>query len=641
MFFSTKRLVYFAALAGLTCGGGLTATGQSISPSTGTCISASATNTSFTFTPPTGYTFYKWSFRGDLALDVIAGNTVKSNPVKVKSVNAGTGTAPGYGKGRVVATYYKPAGGGCTGADTAFRTFDSDVFKSFNAPDPIIGPTCVAGATKYAYSVVPRLSDTPQLSAGIGIDTYAWTITPASAGTIGYISGDKSAITVQTASPAVAFVLRVQVGTCNPYIAPPGTTPTQEIAVNPIQTAASILTVPTCRPTNASGSTSLTVNTITGTNYTITLPIGWGFAAPAPTGLTVGANTGTLTGTGSGIAVPFTTDANAGDVIVQTTGGCSGGQTIVKRVSRQLSAINTIVNPGCLTRNSPVVISLSANPPLNSYFYWTVPAGWPVDLTYNNATYISGTTYRTSAAAIKITPKGNGGTITANSGSDVTECVSSPAVSLLLRVNGGNGCGPFTLYRVGSRAFGVKIGSVTYNACLPDASLDGAGVLYTWTALTTLNGVQSRTSDYNEMSTAFSSAVSTGTNVTLHIQNTAQCYDTTMVIAAPVSRPAPNPGGGTAVGDQPSARRAAPGLVHGIGSFPNPAGDRLEVEVETTAGTTVQVTLLDNLGRTVARQNLTGATGSLNTSQLPSGTYQLRATYPDGKTLGHAVLIQH
>lgn len=643
-FKSTARL----ALATTLCALGLTTQAQTITAgatnSAPCVITPTTTNATYTFAAPAGYQIKSWTTQGDIALTTPAPTGIGTNnsTATMKSVVVGTSSGPGYGKGRVIANYRKIVmrsltcmGNTCTYPDTTDLSVSYDVIKKFNAPNPIVGPICVVPGQSYAYAVPAILTSSKQLRAGIGYDGYTWSGMPTGTGAAYSFSGDSSSVIItMPTNLSTGFTLKVVVGRCN--AASPAF---RTLAVGVAQAPGNIITAASsCRATDASSAATFTVNTVSGTNYAITLPLGWGFAAPVPAGLTLGQNSGTLTGTGSAIAVPFTTDGNANDILVQTTGGCSGGQSAIKRVTRALSSLNVIQNPGCLTRNTPTVITL-APAPANSFFYWTVPTGWPVTLGFNGATLISGSVYRTNAPSIQVTPKGNGGVISVNSGDITAACPSGTVLPLTLAVSGGRGCGPFTLYRTGTlgRGFGLSIaGNPAPNTCLPD----GAGTqIYTWSTLVA-SATQTRSSDLWEMGTTFSASIPAGQNVSVRIQspNAADCYDTTVVLAAPMLRPA---GGGGGTVNPVLQSRLARTMPQELNSYPNPAGAEMTVELSATEKNPAELTITDGLGRVVMHRTLTQARGVLDVRSLPTGVYMLRATYPDGQVLGQQVQISH
>jgi hypothetical protein len=569
----------------------------------------------YEFIPDPDQFFQFWEVRGDAKLLT----PPPDNPAVICS--------EGYGKARITAHYYtlswrrrERCPSECP--DTLYHTLDYDLYKRFSPPNPIQGPACVVPGTDVTYSVPPILTDWPHRAAGIGTDSYFWSGFPPDA--ILRFSGDSSSVTVTLpADLSTDFTPTVQVGRCNADFS-------QQLTVTLAQALATAVSVPTCRPTNATTPATLTIATVAGVTYTVSLPSGWSFT---------GGFTGTLTGDGNPHTVAFLTDANAGDVVIRSDGGCGGPQVVARRVTRQLSALNQLQVASCLTRNVPVTVTLSPAP-AQSHFYWTVPSGWPVDLTFNGATLVSTTTYRTTAPAIRLTPRGNGGTIRVNSGDAQSACVAPVPVERLLTITGGRGCGPFELVRLGltGRAFALTIlGAPTPTPCLPDGNgAPGSGVVYTWTATPTIGGApttQTLTSDYNERS--FGGPVAAGSALTVRVQQLTPgiCLDTTLTFTVPASRP------GRAAREARTLT-GTPDLTE-YGSYPNPADQELTLALPATAAAPVTVVLTDALGRVALRRSVTESSSVLRVGALTSGLYTLRATYPTGPPLTQRVRIEH
>ncbi|MBC7448602.1 MAG: hypothetical protein H7330_11140, partial [Hymenobacteraceae bacterium] len=459
-----------SALAAIFCVSGLTAAAQSVLPhpnvaSCGTNRSIPATNPGgvfplassaglFYFDPGTsGITAVTWSTRGDLALDG-APTTYLGNPaINVKAVNLPGTTQPGYGKGQLIATYVVP---GCS-LTVVNQSVVFDVFKTFAAPNNIVGPTCVTAGQTYAWVLPPVISSFDQVNQRIGLDSYFWTsalvapiiavtIAPAApprltTGVSAY-SGDFSVIRMTMPNNVGKFRLTAQVGTCNSA----ATGKFIDVSVQPAKPIISTTGVVTCRDTDLNTSASNITATVTnpslGATYTWTIPPGW----------SISSNTGT--------SVQITTNNSAGSFSVTAGGaGCGSVSSDPFPVTRNLTAANnynTIVAsplPGapsnCYLRSIEYTFSIQ-NAPAGSTFVWTYPTGW---IPTNNATL--------TGSSIRLTPNNTA----ANGSVSVKTTGCTGLISLPVVRSGPIATCSFNVSQAGCQAYLVAIAPAPNNNC--------------------------------------------------------------------------------------------------------------------------------------------------------------------------------
>lgn len=561
--------------------GGLTATAQTITPGTGSAscqVAPTATGLTYTLS---GATLVRWEVLGDLAIAGTSSET--ANPVVINST--------GYGKGIVRAVY-----SGCSAVSYP-------VYKSFSAPDAIEGPTnltCIQAGNSNVYYVPPVVSTTAQINSGAGVDTYVWSIDPATAASFTTnTSGEGNSIKVVPNGSVASFQIIAQVGQCNTLLSQKRTLTVNVLPTVLVQPSATSASSYSCRPTSdvTSPFTLTVTNPVAGIVYTWSKPPTWSISSTTGTSVTI---------------VP---DGNAGDVSVKAgnNAGCVSDQSTTFSLSRQLVPTTTgdfnklVGAPACYTAGTDYPLTIQ-NAPGNSLFTWTVPAGF----TGNGQ---SGTFTNSSPTLIV---RGSVGAAQGVLSVTTSTCTGAAGtVTTPLRVNGTNNC-TLSLVDNGCGQFQVT----SQAGCL--SNVTGSPTIYYWTATGYAN--QTRTG----LSTVLFDGEVTGT-VTVRAVNAARCFDSGIITFNGPFTPCPqlrhNTTGG-ATGTQQ------------LGVFPNPAGEKLNVDLPLVEGATYKLTLLDALGRTKLQTSTTQAHSTLNVGKLATGVYTLQATLPNGKMLSQRVVIE-
>lgn len=627
----------------------------------------------------TGTGTVTWVLTGDLAVE--SPSTLTSNPINVKSL--------GYGKGRVTASVSTQVPVMCNGVQLQcsgvpqFYTQTSssflDVYKKFTTwpiPNTIVGPTClpsvplVAPFPQVTYSINSIVTKQNQIQAGIGTDNYYWQVTPTVAFT--YEAGDQSSITFAPAANT-NYTVKVIVGRANSAVPPTNPIVADfNFATNP---AVKTLTATTgsatlnpsvfpCVKTNAS-SFQFTLLTNSLLTYDIQVPSTW-------TKTITGVSTYPFQGDGLTKTIVIGVDNHGGNVIITATGGCSGTQTVVRAVNRQLVAATTPTLPaptgfqilskptGCITptdaANGVAFRMVLNGAPANTRFKWTLPTGWFIQSTLTPGAGISlfSTTPNVwlsgSDVMIKPLTPHTGGTITVNA----ENCASSiglipdEVVKLTVNVTGQLNCGPVNTYTIqrGIQSIGPpmvyfrRVFSITsgVGGCIPD-NLSNA-FIYTWRQLDPTTGavIAGTTITTNAPQVTFPVDIMPilGARVEVTINDPASCLN--IVIDQANRRPAPSPGGPA---PQPSSSTSSARQASGatLTAYPNPAGSILHVGLP--AGTKAVLTLRDLTGRVVREVAAAGASAVLPVADLPTGTYSLRAVLNTGEVVNRTVQVQH
>ena len=560
----------------------------------------------YEFLPDPGQTFLHWQVRGDLRLL----SPADQNPAVICS--------QGYGKGRITAHYYTfRKDDRCREKcpDTLFHTLDYDVFKRFEAPDPIHGPVCAAPNQEVTYWVPPVLTDYPHYSAGIGADSYRWSGFPGNS--LVNVTGDSSAITLLLPAGTPAFMLECQVGRCNGTIS---------LSVSVSTSQPMISGGPICLPVLPLTSFPLTIQAQANTRYTWLIPPGWQIvpAAAATVGLTL-SSPGPMT-------VQVSPGRGSGDVVVtaDAAGGCAPASSVPFHLSRRLVAgSNTLSDPGCLTLQQPATLTLS-NAPTTEPLRWTVPPGWVVA---GPAQPVSGMpdTYLTTGAALTLTPTTtSGGMVTITTAACPTVSisrsltVSGPVPGCEFAIASDAGCAAFFATSgpgcptSGTRYIEWRLYDTSISATAPVA------------VQTNVPPSASNTGIFANYSSPINPA---NLRVEVDVRN-ATCFAATYSAT----------GTGQGITFVPCLQRPATSAVSTtqLWAYPNPAGGVLHVELTgLKARETAQLTLLDLTGRVVLTATTEKANSALSVSKLPIGTYTLRAELPGGKFISQVVQVQH
>ncbi len=607
---TAKRLGTSAILLLGAC---LTAQAQSVAPTpataaatAGLCVPSTATNYSYTFTGPG--TLTGWYALGDF--QVVTGQAATANPILVNSL--------GPGRGRIVAQYN--SGGTCP------QEKFYQVNKTFAQPinSLFLGPDCVELGKAYGFVLPPIVSTTALIDAKIGIDSYDWDAnrpvgTGFPTGSALTFSGDRSAVslTLPTTFAGSSYELRAKIGGCNP--ATPYMSKTIYIKPNTVVLSAVAGSPATCKTDNAPFSLSFIAQA--GPTYTWNgLPAGWAITSAPNATLANGSYTYAAPGPQTITITPGNPNILAvADISVTAKNGASGvdctmATSNVFRVTRQLNSTDNPINPvvpGCLTPGSTVTFSFNHAFPLNTVFEWLLPTGWaPSTSTTNSATVIVGSTP---------------GDVTAR----VLGCTTGGTVRTVA-VKGSYACNPadYVITRFGGAMVYFEVTNPAAPTTMPPSvckPATGAGFTYEWSSTANPNPTHTTvTTPY----ISFPNPETIGNSVSVIIKNTNAanpCFELT--VARPVNRMALGSSSPTAATDPMVA-------------YPNPAGSELHIDLNGKKGTT-QLVLTDALGRTVQQVTTTEGHTKLDVRSLPAGTYLLRATLPDGKSVGQPVQIQH
>ena len=573
-----------------------------------------------------------WALLGDgTALTGFSGAAFKFSPT-------------GFGKARVtvsysydtkaVATVYCPDGktpalcGGqpFTTPIRAYATLTYDFYKGFTqaqANYSIKGPTCVpVDNPSLVYSVdAPVISTQSQVQAGLGTDTYEWSVSYPSAPTVqlGVATADGSSYIIPGSSLRTGtFTVKVKVGKCNVYSAP------ISVAVAPdlnSPSASPLVNFPSCLPVGTTGNVAFGLKTVAGVNYTIS-STNSAIAVMQPSFVGTGSITPT-TVTLSGFTATNSTIITIAAVSTGST--CFGRQTTVQAINRQLVSTQNFITPACVPPSTPNVVLTLTNAP--SGVTWGLPSGW---------TFVSQTvdqvTVNTGAA---------GGNVTAVAGG----CTSG-IITQAVKVKGQiTGCTfPVT---PSAGACGSYVSTIT-GPCATPGDPNNAGnkfvewkleelVAGTWTqrALNTPTG-----NLVFSNSTIFgygTSIPSPNARVTVRVTNDNNCLDYPYVYTGFYTKCGPRPAAGPGNGGSSSAP-----ATEQVQVYPNPVGSQLSINLEAdlSAGPAA-LTLLDALGRTVQTMTTDKPRAALDVRQVPTGFYTLRVALPTGKVLTQPVQVQH
>lgn len=687
----SHRVAGFLLATTFLCASGQLATGQTLKFNTSTTaaqgaplspssnpqyIASTATMQTIEFVP-NGATFVRWIVEGDLAYETgysSSTNTPSGQPlIKVKS-QAMNASSTLYGKGRVSVEYYYNVQNGnlqCNGVDILCngdpfpnntRTYGKvsfDLFKKFTtwtAPNTIVGPTCLPISGAVTYSINSIVTKDPQIQSGIGTDTYYWkvatTTAPGTPLALTYAAGDKSSITF-TPTANTSYIVSVIVGQGNTATPTPNPgTPDFNTGTNPAVktvTASAGAPVPTIANipclTTTSSSFTFTLPVTNGITYDVQVPPSWGRTNP-----TYSTYPFTATATAN-LVFTVTVDQHGGNVIVKSTGACGGTTTQVLPVNRQLvysattpqpTGTQSLTNPGCFANSNATSISMTLNnAPANTLLLWTLPtspSGWAITTSGAVQTDAVNNVWRAPATVAISVPAGHsGGTVKVNA----EACASTVAqeVKRTLAVTGALTCaGTYTITRsvvdpgppIVYSDYQFNLASTGGATCLPT----GANT-YTWQELTGPGGsvVQSKTSPVNAV-TFDNPVASPGTATIKVIISGTNCLSYTVEQSS--LRPAAGTGGirPTTTSEQRALRQA-----NALTVYPNPANGQLRVVTET--GTTATLTLLDQTGRLVRQLETRQAETTLPVSDVPNGSYWLRAVLSTGEIVNRAVQVQH
>ncbi len=576
-FFWQQRVVV-SCLAFMCLFSSFVASAQSytINPGNGTCIThvQGGTSPTYTFTASGsgGGPSYSWSVRGDLA---IVSQTAFS--VQVRST--------GYGKGRLTYNF------GLTPCD-AFRT-SVDLYKTFTSPDPIVGPSCLRPGEKVTYSIKPIITTPTQIAQEIGVDTYTWKINGvtsdefSSPWPFSYASGDKSSITITApANLSGNTTLSVIVGSkCN------GGTPKTFTIVTKASIPSFAGTIPSCIATSSSAPFTLSVTAQPGVTYAWSKTLGGAWTVSAPT-VANGLNTVTIT-PDAGV------NATAAEItVVANNTGCESAVNKIL-ITRQLTAGINAINGGlgCLVVNTPVAFSLQ-NPPANSTFTWTAPAGWtPATATGTSASFTPTATAQPGSITVK--------TSTCSAGISMTPIVSNNQ-GLAFSISNLD-CG---LFRVNAANF-VRTGA-TYN----------------WY----LGGVYKGTTSGSTNSFTFDSWTGAQTISVVITKAAPDCLNASASLANVTY-------GGCFRGRMGNIENADASLQSSVEVFPNPAENQVTLKLPNN-DQVKEIALTDITGKEIKRFNTIQSSHDLNVTTLPAGTYVLKVKVGKSLVIKKIVLVK-
>ena len=630
------------ALALLLSATGLTTAAQSISLST-TCINepwGSTSTTTATFSAPAGISLIgtnPWSVIGDLVIVSTSGNTCV-----VRST--------GYGKGVVEAKY---TAAGCTTPITA-SVRSAGIFKNFTTwpgQNQIVGPTCLPASGDVTYSINSIVTQESQIQAGIGTDTYQWTVTPLV--TFTYKSGDKSSITFTPAS-GTSYVIKVRVGQCNFGNA------AAEKVLNATagSTPPAVTGFPTCLATNAplTNTFTFTLPVKTGVVYDVQVPPSWSRTNPTypayPFTATADAN----------LLFTVNADQNGGNVIIKSTPVCGGAVTQVLPVNRRLVfsglvpqpvGTQSLTNPGCFATSNATSINMTlTNAPANTLLRWTLPtspSGWNITTAgASKVDAVNNVWLAPATVAIAVPAGHSGGTVRVNADG----CPSAPnqEVKRLLAITGTGGC-TYTIQRTANandQGFSLSSSSGgPGTACLPSSNpAQQISVLYTWRApkdpayrTGPTDSVMVKTS--TSAVVTFDYPVPAAAKVRCAITQTSGGCLTITAIFQLVVRPTRRTTGRLSIEEPSAAQRAA--LMRALECYPNPADGLVRIGLPAVAAEgATRLTLVNALGQVQRTLTVSKATtATLDVRELPADTYILRVELPNGQTTGRALQVQH
>ena len=636
------------ALALLLSATGLTTAAQSISLST-TCINepwGSTSTTTATFSAPAGISLIgtnPWSVIGDLVIVSTSGNTCV-----VRST--------GYGKGVVEAKY---TAAGCTTPITA-SVRSAGIFKNFTTwpgQNQIVGPTCLPASGDVTYSINSIVTQESQIQAGIGTDTYQWTVTPLV--TFTYKSGDKSSITFTPAS-GTSYVIKVRVGQCNFGNA------AAEKVLNATagSTPPAVTGFPTCLATNAplTNTFTFTLPVKTGVVYDVQVPPSWSRTNPTypayPFTATADAN----------LLFTVNADQNGGNVIIKSTPVCGGAVTQVLPVNRRLVfsglvpqpvGTQSLTNPGCFATSNATSINMTlTNAPANTLLRWTLPtspSGWNITTAgASKVDAVNNVWLAPATVAIAVPAGHSGGTVRVNAdGCPSLTGPPSQEVTRILAITGQGSCTYTILRTAGTNDQGFSLNSSSGGpgtACLPSSNpAQQVSVLYTWRApkdpayqdpLDPGDTVMVKTSISAVVSFDYPVLPSSKIRVSIS-QTSGGCLSVPKVFQV-VARPNPGPGPGPSPSTPlPAAQRAA--LMRALECYPNPADGLVRIGLPAVAAEgATRLTLVNALGQVQRTLTVSKATtATLDVRELPADTYILRVELPNGQATGRALQVQH
>jgi hypothetical protein len=586
----------------------------------------------FVFTPGSNNEVVeKWTIQGEgVASTGNTGNTFKFYPT-------------GFGKARVTLSYYYDNGthpvycGGtqlqCNGVgltepNRAYASKSFDFFKNFTQAQAaflVKGPTCVpAGNPSVVYSVDPAIISTiSQIQSGAGVDDYTWNviynITPPNGipDVPHSFSGDYSAIIIPGSALTGSFIVKVQVGKCNPTIIEVPVSVAS--ALNP---TASLTNFPTCYPIGTIANTTFTLNTVANVTYTLNTSIGLLSTSSSTPALNL-----TIAGTGSGIPITLSgiTATNTGSVTITGVGngGCFGTQTIIQPVTRQLVAAQNVITPtACVAPSSSVVISLSNAP---EGVVWTATNGWTLsNPTYNPSTKVSTITAATNTSGSVVTAQAGtcnvGGTGIISKTFNVTGQVAGCSFTV---APSAEYCATYGISTSGTCASGNK-----YVQWKLEENVGG-----TWVQRDVYNPVGGA---QNGVSWGFynwtSSIAAPNARVTVRVTNANNCLD----------YPYYYYGSFDVCPERHTLSTGSATTGEHVQVYPNPVGNQLNIDLKAdlTKGV-AKVTLLDALGRVCQKTTTAKPNTTLDVRRVTEGLYTLRVELPNGQVLSQSVQVQH